>query len=141
MDLPSQGFDTRRLRVVACRTCSGLPTVAGLAVTSQIIQRAPRGSACMRGHLGSAPSCLAMASHGAHALLRHEETSSRVRNQFRACETRYETTAEGFSLGSLVDRTEVLAAHFEAKRRNRALGRAPYCTSLLCVDARRWCHL
>jgi hypothetical protein len=78
MDVPSQGFGMCRFVFcgnVACRTCIGPLLVLCLVVTSQI-QRASRGNT------GRCPfgAYFAMASHGRHASLRHEETCSPVRN-------------------------------------------------------------
>jgi hypothetical protein len=73
---------------VACRTCIGPLLVLCLVVTSRKYKERPGVTQCV----AILVAHLAMASHGKHASLRHEDQLACA--QFRACETGYESTAE-----------------------------------------------
>jgi len=103
--------------------------VACLVVIARV-QRAPRGS--VRRCVAILVAHPAMASHGAHASLRHAaETATPVRNL--ALETQYERTPR-----KLACRPH--AVHLIQSEGSAQLGSAPYCTSLRHASACHFCH-
>jgi hypothetical protein len=116
MDVPSQGFGTCRFVFcgnVACRTCIGPLLVLCLVVTSRKYKERPGVTQCV----AILVAHLAMASHGKHVSLRHEDQLAYA--QFRACETGYESTAEARLLTVLPNPLDRL----DTERRKRILGK------------------
>ena len=156
---PLRGFGTCRLAGgLACGLpvpayCAGV-LVACLVVTARVQREQPQqrpGAGCCAAILVAHPVCCAMASHGAHASLRHALRGVQKRPhaacaQFRphsetSANTSVEITAGACSRCSLASRRAVHLIQSEGSARLEEI-MSPYCTSLVHASAcHPWCHV